>query len=705
MERNDTLRNLLIAAAVFVLIMAVAPRLIRLPAPPSAPIGADESASPRAQPADPTGEDGPIGTPEAASVRQAPGAAPDGGALVVVEAASEQEFALGAEPTNGVEVKPESSPYRMRLVTSSRGAGIVSATLTDHAESLIGPQRYQLLMPEEREDGSRLLSLAIEKINVDDQDVVLSDKNWHSDGVQPCTTAAGEGECVRFWIEIREADRPALKVTRTIRLPRQPRELRRHDLEAEVLVENLSDLPRRLFVSYRGGLGIRPLNPRFPDQFVDWAVHHGGRVEGRRKAFAEVHKSASQQVELYAPTPGASGAGLTWAATANTYFTCTIAPLNPDGSDHAGYLSQVAALDADGSTATLNDVTLRFLTESESLAPGAALRYPADVYLGEKEVDAFRSVEAYRLRNYYFQVAQGFGWCTFNWLVELMLWLLNGLHAIVRDYGVAIIILVLVVRTLLHPITKKGQVNMVRMQQRMQELAPKIEEIKKKFANDKARMNEEMMKLNINPAGQLITCLPMLIQMPIWVALYISLSNNILMRHEGFLFTWIHDLTAEDALFSFSAVHVPLFGWELTSFNLLPILVAIFMYTQQKLQPKPKPNPNLTDQQRQQQEMMQKMGPMMSIMMLLIFYKMPSGLNLYIMSSSLFGTIEQHRIRKHIKDQEEAGTLHKTEKPRKLFDGLLHRMGKPSFISRLQKMAAEAQRNKFEGTRKPKKRR
>jgi len=202
--------------------------------------------------------------------------------------------------------------------------------------------------------------------------------------------------------------------------------------------------------------------------------------------------------------------------------------------------------------------------------------------------------------------------------------------------------------------------------------------------------------------------LPMLIQMPIWIALYLSLSNNILMRHEGSMFLpWIHDLTAPDALYTFSSpITVPLFGWVLPSFNLLPLLVALFMYTQQKLQPKPAPNPNMSDQQRQQQEMMQKMMPMMSIMMLLIFYKMPSGLNLYIMASSLFGTIEQKRIRAHIKEREANGTLHKQEKPKtpKPQPASGGRR-KPSFIQKLQTMAEEAQKAQTQAQRNPKKKR
>jgi len=234
-----------------------------------------------------------------------------------------------------------------------------------------------------------------------------------------------------------------------------------------------------------------------------------------------------------------------------------------------------------------------------------------------------------------------------------------------------------------------------------------VEELKKKFANDKARLQQETMKLyrehGINPTTQFLTCLPMVIQLPIWVALWISLSNNILMRHEPFHFTWIHDLTAPDALFTFPApIVVPFFEWELPAFNLLPILLGIFMYLQQKLQPKPKPNPNASDQQRQQQEMMQKMMPLMSVMMLVLFYKAPSGLTLYIMSSSLFGVIEQHWIRKHIKQREATGTLvRKAQKD----DVRLQPRKKLSIFQKLQKMAEDAQKTQAKKAAKSKSRR
>ncbi|UCE60361.1 MAG: YidC/Oxa1 family insertase periplasmic-domain containing protein [Phycisphaerales bacterium] len=703
MDQQDTLRNLLIAFAVFFAVMWIAPRL--LPPPPQPAPGTETTS----QETSPVEVSQPVATPEGSPGQASPSStdAPGAGKFTVIEAEMVETLSIGAELAQIEEREdaPE-DPYRMRLTLSNVGASVESATMTDHAQLVDDPARYELLSLVERDDGRQYRSLAVEKINIDDVDLTLHDKKWNVVPVGPCETSRGDqGEKVEFWIEIREGDVPAVKLTRTLCLPQQSKESGRHDVESSINVASLSTVEHKVLISFRGGLGISQENPRMDYRHADVGISSRGFVNGSRKNLTEVVKQAGKPIEMYSSSAVDPGTRLSWASTGNTYFMCTIAPLARNGSrEEAGYINTVEAFDADGSTLTTDDGTVRLVTLPEEVPAGGSLSYPADLYVGEKNVRTFKTQTDYKRRNYYYQVSKGYGWCTFIWLVELMIWLLNGLFAVVRDFGVAIIILVLVVRTLLHPITKKGQVNMVRMQHRMQELAPKIEEIKKKYANDKARMNQEMMKLNMNPAGQLLTCLPMLIQMPIWIALYLSLSNNVLMRHEACVFLpWINDLTAPDALFTFSSpIVVPLFGWVLPSFNLLPILVAVFMYTQQKLQPKPAPSPNQTDQQRQQQEMMQKMMPMMSIMMLLIFYKMPSGLNLYIMSSSLFGTIEQKRIRSHIKEREANGTLHKPEKKAESKPGPPGKRRKPSFIKKLQVMAEEAQKAQAQRPRKSK---
>ena len=537
----------------------------------------------------------------------------------------------------------------------------------------------------------------------------MRNKKWNLDGGFSAVTEyieeSGErGRQIQFWIEIHDEGVPAVRLTRTFRLPGQPRESRRHDLRSELVIENLSEQSHRVIVTYGGGLGVRRASSQRDDRVIDIGLRLGdGRFDGDRKMVGEIAKSGS--VVLYGPSAAEAGTRFSWAATANKYFTCTIAPFSHAGKDQPAYLADVSAVDADG-LSTTDDVTLRFVTRAETIAAGRSLTYGSDLYLGEKDGDGFQSVPDYKDRNYYYQIAKEFGWCTFTWLVELMIWLLNSVYRIVPNYGVAIIILVLIVRTMLHPITKKGQINMVRMQQRMGDLGPKMENLKKKFANDKARLQQETMKLyrdsGINPATQFLGCLPMVIQMPIWVALYLSLSNNIHMRHQPF-FGWIQDMTAPDALYTFaSPITIPIVGWTLPAFNLLPFLMAVSMYFQQKLQPKPKPNPNATQQQRDQQEMMQKMMPMMSIMMLIFFYKMPSGLNLYIGASSLFGTLEQWRIRKHIKQHEEDGTLEPTPPKKQATPAPPERRQAPGWFARLQKKVEEAQKMQRTQRAKPK---
>ena len=685
---RDFLRNLLIAGGVFLLIVAIGPRL--LPTPPVIPPSPTATDPATANPVAPAGDSTVPAGPN--SIKASTDRVNENVVgYTAVEDAADANFVLGEDPG---QAEPKDSPFRTRLTVSNVGASIESALLNDHAAKLESPDRYSLLNPVEQSDGSKYRSLAIEKINIDGQDVVLHDKRWHA----TINTASGsQVHKADFSIEIHKEGAPTLRLTRTLSLPRQPKKENRHDLVSSLTIENLSTEPHRIVVTTRGAVGV-PQQGTSDDRVIDWGTQPAtGHVIGNRTTLLAVAQKPA--TTLWAWSSAEPSKRLAWAASGNMYFTCTIAPVEPDGKP-SSYVTELAGVDLDANPMTVADATVRFVSASVEVRAGGQVVYPASIYLGEKDGKAFRQVPEYAARNYYYQIEQGFGWCTFTFLVELMIWLLNSLYFLFRDFGVAIVILVLIVRALLHPITKKGQINMVRMQHKMGELGPKIEEIKRKYANDKVRMNQEMMKLDINPAGQVLTCLPMFLQMPIWVALYLSLSNNILMRHESPFYglTWIPDLTAQDALIQFSSpIHIPLFGWEITSFNFLPLLVGLFMYIQQKTQPKPKPNPNMTEQQRQQQEAMQRMMPMMSAMMVLIFYKMPSGLNLYVMFSSLFGWLEQRVIRKHILEREAAGTLHKPPRwgTQDVVGKPAARDRKPSWFERLQKAAEEAQKNKL----------
>jgi YidC/Oxa1 family membrane protein insertase len=136
--------------------------------------------------------------------------------------------------------------------------------------------------------------------------------------------------------------------------------------------------------------------------------------------------------------------------------------------------------------------------------------------------------------------------------------------------------------------------------------------------------------------------------MPIWIALWSAVYTSIDLRGAPFLSFWITDLSSPDALVRFSTITIPLLDWKFDSLNLLPILMGIAFYLQQKLTPQQAAaNPQVA----QQQKMMMIMMPLLFPLML---YKAPSGVNLYIMASTFAGVIEQYVIKKHVREREEA---------------------------------------------------
>jgi YidC/Oxa1 family membrane protein insertase len=186
---------------------------------------------------------------------------------------------------------------------------------------------------------------------------------------------------------------------------------------------------------------------------------------------------------------------------------------------------------------------------------------------------------------------------------------------------------------------------------KMTKLGPKAEEIKKKYADNKAELNKQLMALyREQGASPIMGMLPMMAQLPILIALWSAIYTSIDLRGAPFLPFWITDLSVPDALIRFSTITIPVLGWKIESLNLLPILMGVAMYLQQKLMPSPAAA-SASPQAAQQQKMMMIMMP---IFLPLVLYNGPSGVNLYFMTSTFAGVIEQKVIRKHIREKEEA---------------------------------------------------
>jgi YidC/Oxa1 family membrane protein insertase len=247
--------------------------------------------------------------------------------------------------------------------------------------------------------------------------------------------------------------------------------------------------------------------------------------------------------------------------------------------------------------------------------------------------------------------------CTFSWLANLIVMVLTFLHDhVVFDWSLAIIVLVIVVRFLLHPVTKYSQVQMARVTKGMAAIKPELDALQKRYASDPKRLQQEQMRLyrekGVNPAGCVGGMLPTFLQMPIWIALYAVLYFDFdLWQQPAFFGGFQHlggwrflgDLSAPDRFWEFQA---PLFTWPFTfsSVNLVPLLMGLLFWAQQKYLAPP-PTANLTPEQQQQQVMMKWMSVILFPIML---YSAPSGLTLYIMTSTCIGIVEGKRIRRQI---------------------------------------------------------
>jgi YidC/Oxa1 family membrane protein insertase len=244
-------------------------------------------------------------------------------------------------------------------------------------------------------------------------------------------------------------------------------------------------------------------------------------------------------------------------------------------------------------------------------------------------------------------------------LSVLVLRLMLALKRFIPNYGVIIIIISVLTKILFYRLTHKS----TRSMKDMQRLQPKIKELQEKHKDDKEKLNKEMMRLykeaGVNPLGG---CLPLLLQMPVFIALYNVLRNTIELRGAPFAL-WINDLSSPDVLFNFG-VSIPFIGSE---FHLLPILMGGAMVLQTKMGGSPTGEGAPAAQTKM-------MSTMMPIMFTFIFYGMPSGLVLYWLVNNVLSIVQQYYVHKEI-EREEQGRANGEEQEREEHDGPARRAG------------------------------
>lgn len=277
---------------------------------------------------------------------------------------------------------------------------------------------------------------------------------------------------------------------------------------------------------------------------------------------------------------------------------------------------------------------VNFATGGISVAPGATAERTSRFFAGAKEVDLlehYTEVEGVRMFDY----AIDWGWLHF--ITKPIYFMLHFFYGIVGNFGIAILLLTLVIKGFLFPLANKQYVSMGRMKK----LQPKMAKLKEKHGDDKARMQQETMAMykeeKVNP---LASCLPIFIQIPIFFSLYKVLYVTIDMRHAPF-FGWIKDLSAPDPM-----LVTNLFGlipWEPTGFlaiGILPIFMGVTMYMQQKL------NPPMTD------PIQQKVFALMPIMFTFILAGFSVGLVIYWTWNNILTICQQWFIMRRVAAKE-----------------------------------------------------
>ena len=284
------------------------------------------------------------------------------------------------------------------------------------------------------------------------------------------------------------------------------------------------------------------------------------------------------------------------------------------------------------SQAQAANVTFSFDTQERTLEPGEKFSQRYHVFLGPKDTDLLAAHGLDRAIEY--------GW--FPWIAKPLSAILHFFHMIVRNYALAIVMLTVMVRGAMFPLGRKAAMNA----QRMQELQPELKKINDMYKDNMEKRAKAMQDLyskhNFKP---LAGCLPMFIQLPIFIGLYRCLSVDISLRQQPLIpgLSWCSNLAGPDMLFDWSSWMPELIsgrgtGWLGPYFNILPMVtVGLFLLQQKMLMPK------ATDEQTR---MTQNMMQVMTIFMGVLFFKVPSGLCIYFITSSLWSLVERKLVKR-----------------------------------------------------------
>ncbi len=467
---------------------------------------------------------------------------------------------------------------------------------------------------------------------------------WNAD-----KTVAADAELVSFSLAMSAAEMEAvggkpIKLSRTYSLVPGS-----YTIDMSVQVENMADEPQKLAYRLEGVNGLtlegwwysNKISPNFGgaaarDVVYKTTADGHGLVSGY-----ELLKRARKQPQdadqaVFAEDGDADTRKMQYIGVDAQYFTVAyIPPAESPSIDFFRRATATLLVDKDEvERHKERAVNTSFYVDSvlKEVPPNLALRHEFQLFAGPKDPEI--------LSNYGLSDCIYYGW--FATFAKMLASLLHSLYSVVGNYAIAIVLLTVVVRGAMFPLSRKAAVNA----QKMQELAPELKKIAEQYKDDmEGRMKaqrELQQRVGFNPMAG---CLPMFLQLPIFIGLYRALSVDIALRQAPFSehLTWASNLAGPDMLaywgnWLWEYLSGRGTGWLGPYFNILPVLVVVLFLAQQKMF-----MPPATDEQT---AMTQKMMNIMTLMMGLFFFRVPAGLCLYFITSSLWGMCERILVKK-----------------------------------------------------------
>jgi YidC/Oxa1 family membrane protein insertase len=462
---------------------------------------------------------------------------------------------------------------------SEYGAAVTSFTLNNYNETNKKNSPLKELVPKEVTQGLLRLNLKGKSISNFDSAVFKADTSQNK-----ITLRDGQKKISFTW-----ASKEGVVFEKTLTFHADS-----YMIDCEILIKNGAPMP------LNDSLGVSVAG--FLDKAAEKAARFtfNGPIGLVDDELQEVKKKKIEDKDTY------SG-NITWTGYTTRYFLTCVIPEKPVNGEFKISNSK------DVLTSTLYH-------PMEKIDPGKMLKIPFSLFMGPKSITVLKQ------SNESLTKAVNFGWFTF--LAKPLLIAMNYIYKVLPNYGIAIIILTILIKIVLWPLGTKSYKSM----NEMKKVQPLMAEIREKYKDDKTKMNKEVMALyktyKVNPVSG---CLPMVAQMPIFFALYRMLYQAIELRHAPFM-GWIQDLSAPDRLFHFS-FSIP-FMQEPYGIPVLTIIMGASFFLQQKMTP--------TSGDPAQAKMMM----LMPIFMTVIFINFPAGLVLYFFANNIISMAQQLYIQK-----------------------------------------------------------